>query len=416
MVLKLLGATAAVGLCAFSLAVQRSVFGDDIAFAIADWVSTFGLRSLDPETAHNLAVLAASWRLNPRQTAPFPKSLETNLWGIHFPCAIGIAAGFDKDAEAIDGLLDMGCGFVEVGSITPLPQTGNPRPRVFRLAGDDAVINRYGFNSCGLENARERLLKRWLHFHPHINSSCQGHIFQWPWCHPSRRGVVGVNLGKNKDQADAAEDYCRGINALSPFADYIVINVSSPNTPGLRKLQGRDKLAHILHRVRTARDSIDFTKTDRGSPDAPPLLIKIAPDLSDDELKIIVQVALAESVDGIVVTNTTVDRPSTLTSQHREQIGGLSGKPLREKSTLVLSKVYKLTGGKVPLIGVGGVMSGVDAYTKIRHGASLVQVYTGMTLHGPGFTRKVANELASLLARDGFTSVTQAVGIDIPLS
>lgn len=350
------------------------------------------IQSLDPENAHNLAIalarrnLAAPPKL-PFSRAPTPPCLGTTLWGMRFANPIGLAAGFDKHAEAIPGLFAMGFGFVEVGSVTPEPQDGNPRPRVFRLKEDGAVINRYGFNSHGSRVVAGRLFR-------YDMGGNQQH----------RMGVLGVNLGKNKDtpEEEAVDDYVKGVQRLGDFAEYIVVNVSSPNTPGLRRLQGCERLRRLLRPVLKARDQLVYR---------PPVLVKIAPDLSDGELRDIAKVALELGLDGLIVCNTTVSRDG-LRSELREEKGGLSGRPLRERSTEVVRRVYQLTEGRVPIVGVGGVESGKDAYEKIRAGASLVQLYTALAYHGPWLIPRMKTELAELLERDGFDSVVDAVGAD----
>lgn len=339
------------------------------------------LRLLEPERAHALAVWAAERGLAPRQRRPDPPLLACELWGRRFANPVGLAAGFDKDARAPDALLRAGFGFVEVGTLTPRPQAGNPRPRMFRLPEDGAVINRMGFNNQGIEAAAVRLARR------------------------PRNGVVGVNLGKNKETEDAAADYEAGIEALAPLADYLVINVSSPNTPGLRALQGRGPLEALVTRVRAALDA--------RMPDAtPPLLLKIAPDLTAEDMRDIAAVALGGALDGLIVSNTTITRPDTLRSRRREETGGLSGRPLFPLSTRVLAEMYRLTQGRLPIIGVGGIASGADAYAKIRAGASLVQLYTALIYQGPALIGRIKADLARRLAADGFGSVAEAVGAD----
>ena len=280
-----------------------------------------------------------------------------------------------------NSLTQMGFGFVEVGSITPKPQSGNPKPRLFRLSEDNALINRMGFNSGGLSQARQRLEKR-------VNR---------------RDGIVGVNLGKNKD-GEAEADYGAGVRALAPYADYLVINVSSPNTPGLRALRNRSRSS--IHRLPWR------SRARRESGVAPPLLLKLAPDLAEEELRAISAVAAARSIDGLIIGNTTIGRPSSLHGPHVHEAGGLSGAPLYTQSTEVLRLVYRLTEGRMPLIGVGGISSGKDAYGKIRAGASLVQLYTALVYQGPGLLQRLKNELAQLLRRDGFASMADAVGAD----
>ncbi len=344
------------------------------------------IRLLDPEAAHGLALKALRYGLAPRQRADPDPILATQLWGMEFPNPVGLAAGFDKDAEVPDAMLGQGFGFVEVGSITPRPQPGNPKPRLFRLSEDHGVINRMGFNNKGIDATQARLLAR-----------------------RERGGIVGVNLGKNKETTDAVSDYVLGVNALAPYASYVVINVSSPNTPGLRVLQGREPLEHLLRGVRLA---LDAAVPPNDSQKPPPLLLKIAPDLTDEDKADIAAVVLAEGVDGLIATNTTINRSRELRDPQSAETGGLSGKPLFEPSTRVLSDMYRLTGGGIPLIGVGGIENAETAYAKIRAGASLVQLYTVMVYEGPGVVRDILRGLAHLLRTDGYSSVAEAVGAD----
>jgi len=347
-----------------------------------------GLRLLDPETAHGLTLKALAAGLAPRATEPDDPLLATRVWGRAFSNPVGLSAGFDKDAEVMAPMLALGFGFVEVGSITPRPQGGNPKPRIFRLPDDAAVINRLGFNSGGLEAAAERLKA-------YRAGSSKGQV------QGQTQGLIGINLGKNRDSADAADDYARGAAALAPLADYLVVNVSSPNTPGLRALQGRGELEDLLGRVTAALPS-----------PAPPLLLKIAPDLTEEDKQDIAAVCLAAGVAGIIATNTTIERPDSLRGTARGEGGGLSGKPLFVPSTAVLSDLYRLTEGRLPLIGVGGIASGADAYRKIRAGASLVQLYTALIYQGPALVTRIKRELARLLRDDGFESLAAAVGAD----
>ncbi|KAK9804199.1 hypothetical protein WJX72_000929 [[Myrmecia] bisecta] len=365
---------------------------DELQYDAASLASPV-LRLLDAETSHNVAVWSAAHGLVPRDHKPDPPSLRTMVWGREFRNPIGLAAGFDKDAQAVEGLLGIGFGFVEVGSVTPLPQPGNPQPRVFRLPELKATINRYGFNSQGVDAVASHLAA----YRARLDDN------------PAReRGLLGVNLGKNKTSEDAAADYCIGVSKLGQYADYLVINVSSPNTPGLRSLQGRKELEHLVKRVKTMRDSTPW-----GSRGPPPLLVKIAPDLTEADKSDIAAVALKHNLDGLIVSNTTIARPPEVHDYPcGQEAGGLSGKPLFEPSTKVLSDMYKLTKGKLPIIGCGGVSSGEDAYKKIRAGASLVQLYTGMAYEGPALVPRIKRELAECLARDGLVSVQQAVGAD----
>ncbi len=339
---------------------------------------------LDPEVAHGLTLGALARGLGPRGVSPDDPILGIRLWGRDFPNPIGLAAGFDKNASAVGPLFGLGFGLVEVGTITPRPQAGNPRPRVFRLPEDHAVINRLGFAGEGVEAAKRRLV-RWR---------AQGGV-----------GILGVNLGKNRDSADAAADYAEGTRALAALADYLVINVSSPNTPGLRALQGRAELEGLVQAVRAA-----LAEARPGDP--LPVLVKVAPDLEADDLADIAAVALEQGIDGLIATNTTIGRPPDLTGRHRGETGGLSGRPLFTLSTRVLAELRRLTAGRVPLVGVGGVASGAEAYAKIRAGACLVQLYTGLIYQGPALVPRIKAELAALLRRDGFNSVGDAVGAD----
>ncbi len=339
------------------------------------------LRLIPPEAAHRLTIAGLAAGLGPRQRAPDDPILASSVWGLDFANPVGLAAGFDKDARVMAPMLALGFGFVEVGSVTPEPQKGNPRPRVFRLIEDEAVVNRLGFNSGGIAAAAPRLAR----FRRGAGS----------------KGIVGVNLGKNRDAEDAAADYASGAAALAGFASYLVINVSSPNTPGLRALQGRKHLTGIVARVREALPS-----------EPPPLLLKIAPDLADDDVSDIAKLALSGAVDGLIVSNTTIDRPGSLRSRHKGEAGGLSGRPLMAPSTALLGEIYRQTQGKVALVGAGGIASGADAYAKIRAGASLVQLYTALVYQGPDLVRRIKDDLAELLRRDGFARLEEAVGAD----
>jgi len=337
------------------------------------------LRRLDPETAHRLTLQALRLGLGPsRAPAPDPALAQT-LWGLRFASPVGLAAGFDKDAEAFPALLRAGFGFVEVGTVTPRPQAGNPRPRLFRLPEDGAVINRMGFNNAGMDAAAARLQNR-----------------------DPGAGIVGINIGRNKDAADPIDDYRRCAARLAPLADYLVVNVSSPNTPGLREMQSRETLLELVAAVRSAA----------GDGKAPPLLVKIAPDLNDSEIAEICAFAEEARPDGLVVSNTTIARPTSLTGAARGQAGGLSGAPLFEPSTALLRDVYARTGGRVPLIGVGGIRDGATAYAKIRAGASLVQLYTALAYQGPALIARILEGLAAHLRADRFDSLAEAVGAD----
>ena len=365
---------------------------------MTDWYRAIGpaLRLLPPEVAHRLAIRALAAGLVTMPIVPRgPAVLASRVWGLDFANPIGLAAGFDKDAEAIDGLFGLGFGFVEVGTVTPKPQPGNPKPRLFRLVEDAALINRLGFNGGGLEAMLPRLDAR----QPDSG----------------RRGILGVNIGKNATSRDAVDDYRRCLEALYRHADYITVNVSSPNTPGLRELQGRAALSRLVETLVATRDRLaagaDADAGDRPRPLRVPLLVKVAPDLEAGDIDDIAAVALDGAVDGLIIGNTTVRRDG-LASPLRGESGGLSGPPLLAPSTAVLAAFYHRTEGRIPLVGVGGVASGADAYAKIRAGASLVQLYTGLIYHGPGLVGRIASDLAARLAADGFERIADAVGAD----
>ncbi len=339
------------------------------------------LHLLDPEMAHHVAVWSAQHHVAPRLPGWEDPILAVTLWGRRFENPVGLAAGFDKNAVAVDALQRQGFGFIEVGSVTPRPQPGNPRPRLFRLPRDQAVINRMGFNNDGHGAVMARMARR-RHARP-----------------------VGVNLGKNRDSPMNPDDYVAGVRAFAAISDYLVINVSSPNTPGLRALQGRAPLAEILEAASAARREMELEQPT-------PLLLKIAPDLAEGELADVAEVALRNGIDGMICTNTTAERPPRLRDPGRLEAGGLSGPPLFEVSTRVLSRMYRLVGGKIPLIGSGGIDSGAAAYAKIRAGATLVQLYTALIYQGPGLVNRVKRQLATLLRRDGFSCLAEAVGSD----
>ncbi|XP_029464125.1 dihydroorotate dehydrogenase (quinone), mitochondrial isoform X2 [Rhinatrema bivittatum] len=346
-------------------------------------------RLVDPELAHFLSIKMISWGLVPRSRQKDSKALEVCALGKTFRNPVGVAAGFDKHGEAVDGLLRMGFGFVEVGSITPEPQEGNPKPRVFRLTEDQAIINRYGFNSQGHAAVAERLRAR--------------HERQMRL---TKAGMpLGINLGKNKTSEDAAADYTKGVRTLGLLADYLVINVSSPNTPGLRDLQGKEQLRHLLSKVLKEREALNCDHK-------PAILVKIAPDLTDQDKQDIASAVLELGVDGIIVTNSTVRRPDDLQSSLKSEYGGLSGRPLRDIATQTIQDMYLLTKGKILIIGVGGISSGQDALDKIRAGASLVQLYAALAYQGPPVVGRVKRELQELLKKQGFNSVGEAVGAD----
>lgn len=337
------------------------------------------LRRLDPETAHRLAVRGLSVLPAPVAPADDP-ILHTTLAGLSLPNPIGLAAGLDKDGEAIGGLSRLGFGFVECGSVTPRPQPGNPKPRLFRLSEDRAVINRMGFNNAGLDAFAARLDRR------------------------PRGVVVGANLGANKETEDKAADYVTGLRRLAGRAAYFTINISSPNTPGLRALQGREALDDLLGRIAEARPA-----------DGAPVFLKIAPDLTAAEIAMIVEAALAHRIDALIVSNTTLDRPETLCAPDRGEAGGLSGAPLKHRAETALIAAAEAANGRLPLIGVGAIASGADAYRRIRLGASAVQLYSALIFEGPGLVGRIKRDLARRLRADGFPTLRDAVGT-LPLT
>jgi dihydroorotate dehydrogenase len=329
------------------------------------------LFALEPERAHRATI--AGLRFMPMLSPQFDQRLSTTLAGIDFPSPVGLAAGFDKDAEVPDAMLSLGFGFVEVGTVTPLPQTGNPRPRLFRLVEDGGVINRMGFNNGGHAAARARLSRR------------------------KRRGIVGVNIGANKDATDRIADYVDGVSAMSGVADYLTVNISSPNTPGLRGLQDKHALDDLLGAVMAIRSV--------------PVFLKVAPDLDTAGIDDVSQVTIRHGVDALIVGNTTISRPA-LTSKWNREAGGLSGEPLKSLAMTKLQAFRRATGGQMPLIAAGGIDSADEAYARIRAGASLVQVYSALVYHGPGLARSIGAGLVKLLERDGFARVGDAVGVD----
>jgi dihydroorotate dehydrogenase len=329
--------------------------------------------AMDAEVAHRATLRAL--RLLPRRTVQFAPSLQSHVAGLSFPSPIGLAAGFDKDAEVFDQALGLGFGFVEVGTLTPRAQRGNPKPRLFRLPEDQAVINRMGFNNDGQGAALARLARR-----------------------DRSRGIVGVNIGANKESPDRVADYIYGVRSMSGVADYLTVNISSPNTPGLRALQGGGALDSLLGAVAEAR-----------SPGGPPLFLKVAPDLEAGDAKRIVRSAIDNKVDGLIIANTTISRPA-LSSTASGEHGGLSGAPVRELALDALRQFRSVSGGALPLIGCGGIATVADAWQRICAGASLIQLYTAMVYDGPGIARRIAEGLQGKLAKSGFGSIAEAVG------
>jgi dihydroorotate dehydrogenase len=331
----------------------------------------------DAETAHGLSL--AALRVMPLPVAnAADSSLSQVVAGLRFPNPVGLAPGYDKNAEVPAAILRLGFGFTEVGTLTPRPQTGNPRPRLFRLVEDQAVINRMGFNNDGIDAAISRL----------------GKLREY-----SLPGLVGINIGANKDSLDRIADYVACVRAMAPFADYLTVNISSPNTPGLRALQDKAALDDLLAAVMAAR--IDDT----------PIFLKVAPDLEPADIDDIVEVSVRRGIAALIVSNTTISRP-ILKSRHAGESGGLSGAPLRDLAQQRLRDFRKSSGGAIPLIGVGGISSAEDAYARIRVGASLVQIYSALVYEGPGLAKAINRGLVRLLKRDGFASIADAVGVD----
>lgn len=339
---------------------------------------------IDPEGAHNLTLAALKAGLAPRCAVVADPSLKVALWGRHFPNPVGLAAGFDKNAEVIGPMLRMGFGFVEAGTVTPKPQRGNPKPRIFRDTEHEAIINAMGFPNGGLVRFKENLQRFLDH-------------------KPRPAGIVGLNIGMNKSQTEPAKDYRLLVQQLAPLADYLTVNISSPNTPGLRDLQKPENLRNLLLQILDERDKACKI-------DPPPLLLKLAPDLDEKQQGEIAATVLNCKIDGLILTNTTLERPATLPAGFAARKGGLSGPPVREKSTAIIRNFYKLTGGRLPIIGLGGISTGDDAYEKIKAGASLVQLYTSLVFHGPAVVSRINSEILKKLKQDGFNHVSEAVG------
>ena len=344
-------------------------------------MGTAAMRMLPAERAHKATIKALKAGLGPLAVKTASAELAVEVGGLTLPNPVGLAAGFDKDCEVPDAMLAAGFGFVECGTVTPRPQIGNPKPRLFRLAEDQAVINRMGFNNGGLEGFKSRLTKR------------QG-----------KNGIVGANLGTNKDSADRVEDYVKGLKALWGLSDYFTINISSPNTPGLRDLQNENAMDELLGRIAETRAELT------GDNPSFPVFLKVAPDVDMCEIERIVEQARMYGINAIIISNTTIARPESLKSAHKSESGGLSGAPLFEPSTEVLKEFYAAAQGKIDLIGVGGISNGAQAYAKIRAGAKAVQLYSALVFQGPGLVTEINRDLKARLKADGFSSVAEAVG------
>jgi dihydroorotate dehydrogenase len=331
---------------------------------------------LDAESAHELSLTALKYMPNFKSNQG--PCLRQTIAGLMFPSPVGLAPGYDKNARVFDKAFGLGFGFVEVGTVTPLPQAGNPRPRLFRLVKDRAVINRMGFNNAGMEVVAERL---------------GANVGQ------RLAGPLGINIGANKDSADRIADYAKAITRLGPLADYVTVNISSPNTPGLRALQDKGALADLMKQVQAA------------APNGKPIFLKVAPDLEPQDIDDIAEVAMEVQVSALIISNTTISRPA-LQSQYKDEAGGLSGAPLRDMAQQRIVDFRKATGAALPLIGVGGISNAVDAYARIRAGASLVQIYSALVYEGPHLARRINQGLMTLIERDGFANIAEAVGAD----
>ncbi len=342
------------------------------------------LRLLPPELAHEITIklLKSNFNLNSKNIKNY-KSLKQTILGINFKNPIGLAAGFDKNAEVINQMLSYGFGFVEVGTITPKKQRGNEKPRVFRLLEDEAIINHLGFNNKGSEKILSNLKS--FYEKKDINE------------------IVGINIGKNKSTQNDIEDYLYGVERLGIYSDYITINISSPNTPGLRDLQLRGRVEALVKKIQIKQLEIEQLVNK-------PIFIKISPDLDDEQLRDIALMSLANNVNGLIISNSTIQRPDTLISYHKNELGGLSGKPIFLNSTILLKKMYSLTNGQITLIGVGGISSGHECYEKIKAGASLVQLYTALVYQGPKIINKILKELNELITIDGYKNISDAIG------
>ena len=340
------------------------------------------LSLLPPELAHNLTIKALKF-LSLRYKNVSDPILSQHLLGLDFPNPIGLAAGFDKNAEVVGPMFSLGFGFVEIGTVTPRPQKGNIKPRVFRLIEDKAIINHLGFNNIGSAKTKKNL-----------NNFRKFGTFD---------KIIGVNIGKNKDTLNAIDDYLYLIEELGFLSSYITINISSPNTEGLRDLQLRGNIENLIKKILQKRDQIE-------SINLKPVLIKISPDLNDNELRDIALISLANNVDGLILTNTTITRNQKLVSKFKFKTGGLSGKPLYDKSNIIIRKMYNFTNGQIPIIGVGGVSNGIDCYNKMKAGASLIQLYTALIYSGPSLISKINKELIDLIRTDGYKNIAEVVG------
>ena len=343
------------------------------------------IKKFPPEISHVIILKLLKLYSNSRRTFEDP-SLNQHIFGLDFKNPIGIAAGFDKNAEVINSLFNFGFGFVEVGTVTPKSQYGNDKPRIFRLKEDFAIINHLGFNNKGSEYVEKKLKK--LNVNPLSNR------------------IVGINIGMNKETKNYIDDYNYCLEKLGPLVHYVTINISSPNTPGLRELQNRGHIEKLVQSINNKKNNI-------GALNNTPIFFKIAPDMDEEQIRDIALMSLANNIDGLIISNSTIDRPKILNSNFKNEIGGLSGKPLFLKSTLMLKKMFTLTNGQIPLIGVGGISNALECYEKIKAGASLVQLYTSLTYQGPQIVNIILMELVNILKTDGYKNIKQAIGKDI---
>ena len=343
------------------------------------------IKKFPPEIAHSLTLNLLKLNLRKKKFFDNP-ILYQHIFGYDFSNPLGMAAGFDKNAEVVSPLLNLGFGFVEAGTVTPKPQYGNDKPRIFRLSEDSSIINHLGFNNKGAEYAEKKLKKL------NLNSLS--------------KGIVGINIGKNKDSLNYIDDYIYCLEKLGPLAHYVTINISSPNTPGLRDIQNRGQIEKLVQALKNKKNKLSALESI-------PIFFKISPDLTEEQIRDIALMSLANNIDGLVLSNSTLDRPVTLMSGFKNEIGGLSGKPLFLKSNLILKKMYKLTNSQIPLIGVGGISNGLECYEKIKSGASLVQLYSALTYEGPPIIKKILSELINLLKADGYKNIKEAIGKDV---
>lgn len=343
------------------------------------------VKNFPPEISHNITLKLLKYYSNYGKKFEHP-SLSQHIFGLDFSNPIGMAAGFDKNADVIDSLFGFGFGFVEVGTVTPQPQFGNDKPRIFRLKEDSAIINHLGFNNKGSKYVEKKLKK--LNLNPLSNR------------------IVGINISKNKETKNYLNDYNYCLEKLGPLAHYVVINISSPNTPGLRDLQNRGQIEKLVQSIKDKKNNIISLNNT-------PIFFKIAPDMDEEQIRDIALMSLANNIDGLIISNSTIDRPKTLNSNFKDEIGGLSGQPLFLKSTLMLKKMYLLTNGQIPLIGVGGISNALECYKKIKAGASLVQLYTSLTYQGPQIINSILKELVNILKTDGYKNIKEAIGKEI---